>query len=195
MIQHAPLFDSKNGRKRLKLLYTIKYIPMAEDSCFIHRYPVNSQIVQSFIHSNNKTEALKSYRSRTKDFTPVSKLVHLNEDCWCWDQELCQYNTRELYSNYFTIMNWVRILIKTGLRFPFIRINNIASLTMILYSKLFHASTKSSEGEKFYKYPFYCLFHTLWGEHIKISVNQFAGTVEAILCHPCYMFFPLLSDH
>lgn len=144
-------------------------------------------MVQDFICSDSKTEALKSYRSRTKDFTRVRKLIHQNEDCWGWGQELYQYNTRKIYLNYFAIMNWVRNLIPPGLRFPFIRINNIASLTMILYSKLFHASTKSLEGEKSYKYPFYCLIQTWWAMHIKLSVNPFEGTVEATLCHLCYV--------
>jgi len=70
-------------------------------------------------------------------------------------------------------MNWVRNLIPIGLRFPFIKINNIESLMMILYSKLFHASTKYLEREKSHKYPFYCLIQTLWPMHIKQTVNPF----------------------
>lgn len=67
---------------------------------------------------------------------------------------------------------------------------------MILYSKLFHAGTKSLEGDKSHKYAFYLLIHTLWTIHIKQSDDQFKGTFEAILCHLCYMFlFLLLSDY
>lgn len=34
MIQHAPLFDSKNGRKRLNPLYTVKHLTMAKENYF-----------------------------------------------------------------------------------------------------------------------------------------------------------------
>jgi len=34
MIQHAPLVGSKNGRKRLKPLHTVKHIPMAKENYF-----------------------------------------------------------------------------------------------------------------------------------------------------------------
>lgn len=88
-------------------------------------------------------------------------------------------------------MTAVRNLIPTGPRFPCRRIDSIAPLMRILYSKLFHASRKPLEGANSHKYPFYCLSHSV-GYACEAGSTQFGRTGKAILCHLCYTFLCLV---
>lgn len=176
IIWHVPLADSKNGGKKAKAtlcckIYTSKKRKLLLDIDIL--LSLRCYSTTSFATVRLWRWWRKSCRSRTKDFTHLNRLIHLNKGCWGWVQELYQCNTRKIYLNYLTIINWVRNLIPAGQWFPFIRTYNIAPLKMILYSKLFHASTKSLKGGKSYKHPFNCLIQTLWIISINQIENQF----------------------